>query len=692
MLTLPSRRILSAVVVTACLADAGPAWSRSDFSCHKAISRSVTRYQAAALESLVHCHGERSSGQKPLATDCNDVGTADLAGSLAEERQKRADRIRRACSASTPDLFARYPRCPAPTAASDDAGVTTGIDDVDELAECLVALSEDWIERLATGALGSPAAVLSSPHLDCQSAIGEETVRVLRTASKSRARCQRKQENALGELDYDDCAGPAGDSDGRIADALTSLRSRIASACDFNDGHVLGACGYDAASLETCVHDRIVEPLAGGLVAASLETPVTCPARAQLTIRSAGGPALASSGLDLGYLGTAHGMDVVDGFRVNVKLDDCNADCEDCQVSLDREAGACRCDSDSTIECSTVSGPDDACAGGMCHCSFGPPRPEHANGAPLCVIDRHQAGLSGSAAADGSFEIALELDSRVHVGPAQPRPCPVCDEDSIAGDGIADGECRGGPRNGLPCDAGGTHATFGSTSLDCMPEPGSRISGGLVRRLTLSTDSASLTAAIGNPAHCASGVCHCSYCSGDTSAACSLDAECAALGKGTCGAALTSNPSENVCTGGSANCADDGTGSGRCSSGPVDRFCDAFTEWDGRGLVPCVTNGDCNSNDCDGNGISSPGECGTCSLSVNRACFLPTIASHGTRGVFQARAGAVFCVPNSEPPPLFNFGSHGYPGPGRLQLDFDVDYYCEDGSTRFELPGGSSCP
>lgn len=692
MLTLSPRRILAAVVVTVCLAEAGPAWSRSDFSCHKAISRSVTRYQATALEALVECHGERSSGEEPLATDCNDVSTGDLAGRLAEKRQKRADRIERACSTASPELFARYPRCPTPTAASDDAGVTTGIDDAAELAECLLALSEDWIERIATGALGRPETVLSSPHLECQSAIGGEAVRVLRTATKSRARCQRKQENALAELDYDACAGPEGDPGGRIADALAALQFRIASACDFDDGHVLGACGYDAASLRTCVHDRIVEPLADGLVAASFELPGACPARAELTIRSAGGPARASSRLDLGYLGTAHGMDVVDGFRVNVKLDGCNADCEDCLVSLDREAGACRCDSDSTIECSTVSGPDDACAGGICHCSFGPPRPEHGGGTSICVIDRYHSGPSGSASADGRVEIALDLDSRVHVGLAQPRPCPICDEDTVAGDGIADGECRGGPRDGLPCDAGGTHATFGSTSLDCMPHPGSRITGGLVRRLTLSTDSASLTAAIANPAYCASGVCHCSYCSGNPSVACSLDSECGALNAGTCGAAVTNNPSENVCTGGPANCTDDGTGSGRCSSGPVDRFCDGFTEWDGRGLLPCSTNGDCNANDCNGDGIASPGECGTCSVSVDRACFLPTIATEGAPGVFDARAGAVFCVPNPEPPPLFNFGSHGYPGPGRLQLDFDVDYYCGDGSTRFELPGGSSCP
>jgi hypothetical protein len=179
----------------------------------------------------------------------------------------------------------------------------------------------------------------------------------------------------------------------------------------------------------------------------------------------------------------------------------------------------------------------------------------------------------------------------------------------------------------------------------------------------------------------------------DVSLGCSTNADCASAGAGTCGIDLAAaNPSQNECTGGAANCVDGGDGNATCSAGPVDRFCDGLTEPNGRGLLQCASNADCNANDCNADNVATSGECGACSLEVNRSCFGPTVSATGTPGVFHAEAAAVFCVPRygTSSPSLTNFP--GYPGPGRLKVDFDIDLYCADRTTRFELPGGSNCP
>jgi hypothetical protein len=690
-----SVRTLSAfVLVSVALADGLPAAAQSGGGprCHTAVARSITKYQAALFEALGDCHVARNAGEVPLATDCNDAVSGDLEGKVPRTAEKSVRRIARACRNEPADALDLYARCPTPVADADDAGETTGIDDAAELSACLLALTDAYMEQMAREIFGNPSALPDEAQRTCQAAIARSATRVIEAAARARNRCQRLQQRDQGELAYDACAGAAGDPDGRISGALAELEEAIDESCNFSDGHDLGACGFDAASLRVCVVGRVVGPLANGLVAAAQQLPGTCAPVAEITVNSGGGPKLAATRLDLGYSGSAHRMDLVDGFRFAVGLANCDEDCEGCEVSFDRESGNCRCQNDSTIECSTISGPDAACGGGTCRCSLGPPRPQNDTFLPACFIDRVTGPFEGSTAAAGQFEVAMQVNAQFHIG-SLTRPCPTCDQDPVANDGVREGTCHGGARNFLPCDRNGTHATFGSTSLDCMPSPGALLDFPHLRRIVVTSGASELTASITDPSFCEGEACHCSLCSGDVSLGCSTNADCASAGAGTCGIDLAAaNPSQNECTGGAANCVDGGDGNATCSAGPVDRFCDGLTEPNGRGLLQCASNADCNANDCNADNVATSGECGTCSLEVNRSCFGPTVSATGTPGVFHAQAAAVFCVPRygTSSPSLTNFP--GYPGPGRLKVDFDIDLYCADRTTRFELPGGSNCP
>src|SRR5690606_17432800 len=131
-------------------------------------------------------------------------------------------------------------------------------------------------------------------------------------------------------------------------------------------------------------------------------------------------------------------------------------------------------------------------------------------------------------------------------------------------DGVRGGTCNYGGEmggTGTTCDVNATSADFGPTSFDCQPSVGKNISGasGLQLALTFKSGSDSITASITGGA-CSTGTCHCLQCSGDSSIGCSSDADCAAVGAGTCTGGTESR--QNDCSG--LDCQDSGGNVGVC--------------------------------------------------------------------------------------------------------------------------------
>ena len=271
----------------------------------------------------------------------------------------------------------------------------------------------------------------------------------------------------------------------------------------------------------------------------------------------------------------------------------------------------------------------------------------------------------------GDAAISVGLSTAVAIGITQLQPCPTCDGDAVFNDGVRDGICNGGERNGLSCDANGTNPTFGSTSFDCraslfigQPLP--------PRTLNLTTGSATLsdTATTGAAACGLGGAlnCHCAVCSGDTTIPCNTDAECTAAGAGTCSSDGTAGTERlpNDCIDDAFVCSDSGDGiHGQCA-GKTDSFCDGVTRPDGTGFLMCATNADCDilASECGGSG------CGQCTLASQRPCFLPTIRANGSADRVSPLLVGVNCVAPSE---LGSINTAvGLPGPQRNSIRFSV--------------------
>jgi len=301
------------------------------------------------------------------------------------------------------------------------------------------------------------------------------------------------------------------------------------------------------------------------------------------------------------------------------------------------------------------------------------------------------------------------LKSVVATGEALTRPCPICagkcveptgsltDGDGCttdnacdsfvgAGDGVCDlrsekandgikaGVCIGGIDNGSPCDVHSFDRTFSplvgtGTSLDCRQALATDIST-LRLPIDLTTGSASLPfgTLCDGAAGTAGFTCACALCSGNTSVACNSDAECAAIGAGTCTAntAVGAERLPNNCVDDGLVCSDTGDGiNGVCSLTAPDTFCDGMLRANGEGFLTCGTDSDCDavSSQCNGN-------CGKCALSSPRRCFLDPIIATGVPDTTDPVLAAVFCIPPTVSDPV-NLAS-GTPGPARVTIDSRV--------------------
>ncbi|MEO7731709.1 MAG: hypothetical protein ABIY55_12105, partial [Kofleriaceae bacterium] len=186
--------------------------------------------------------------------------------------------------------------------------------------------------------------------------------------------------------------------------------------------------------------------------------------------------------LDSGWTGLAHNSTVVSDGKLTftVACSGTTRPCGVCNVSgpiqnLNADTGDInprRCSNDTSKKCTDST----ACtAPGTCEFFFGAPTPLSAGQIGTCVVNRIASAVTGTMNAEtGAFATTLSLRSSVYTGTFE-EPCPRCQGDGASNDGTAGGTCTGGTRSGQACDANGTSPvpSFGSTSLDCPPVPGS---------------------------------------------------------------------------------------------------------------------------------------------------------------------------------------------------------------------------
>lgn len=671
------------------------AQTSSEVACRNVISKNLAKFVSVAFKDISSCHRKRSAGKLPLSTNCNDLFSIPGTRSVtAYEKASKA--MLAACPDTLTGVLADFARCPSPHSILDNDGATDGIDTFQEASSCVLNLAATLANGAAATVLGKPTVLPGRGAARCQGALGRLLRKRIVTIGKVRRTCQSASDRNGGGLGYS-CATF---DDGTIAANLADFVEDVSTSCAVAQDELvpLGSCGQTPEQLVRCA-GGISTVLGGGLVAEAYELPSTCKLGFVLLSLNAGiGSMRTSTRFEIGYNGLGQGVDLLDDFRLATNLD-CDDDCVNCNVTLNpiktSPSSFCRCDSDPSIHCDTINGADaDDCGGGTCSCMFGPPLPLSTGGTPACVVNRFSADLLGTA--DGGTGLAattIREKAVVHLGISALTPCPVCENDPTANDGIHGGLCRGGMRDGLSCDQNAESPDFGPLSYECLPDPLSNVSGaGLALTFPLTSVDAPT---IGTNLVDAGRPVYCLQCSGDTSVGCSSDAECAALGIGTC-SSNTGSPAhanscdDNVCT------ASGPTGDGVCLANAPDHFCDGVTRQDGSGLLTCNDDADCAALD-----ASCPGgDCGSCSISQMRACFPNPLGAAGSdsalgavpsSGAYGADLVSTLCLPATADSAVND--SIGLPGPARMLINFDFLGRCASNPTlSYELPGGSNCP
>ena len=692
-------------------------------SCRSEIAGGLSRYVSSVAKLIVRCHQERSAGEIDLGIDCNDPAEAGVGGKLERAADSLRETIVEGCTTS-PDLLSSYTECPAPARSADDGGATTGIDDFGEVAACLAALGNVHVSRLFTDAEGDPSERILDPLRACQTTLGKGVTKIVRTVLGERRRCQAGADSAGGSVEYS-CDGD--DTRGRIARERTKYEDKTTKRCNFSSD-VLGklhACDDETAALVDCSrtsaddHASTLARLAYGLDDDGTATTTTlppsecgdtfptcggscaegstcvsfggtcscvvngtgpcAPATIIRQIHARYGTAPSITTLSTGWSGKALDVDVPDhtGDTIDVT---CDENCENCEIDLntdiDNPASICRCTSDLTQNCSVINGSDPVNCGSvdpLCRCYFGAPLALSSGGTPACVISRIRQDYAGTMnLRTGEWHDQIRLASVVHLGISQTAPCPTCEGDIKPNDGVRDGTCSGGVSSNA-CDENGAHLTFGPTSLDCMPASAANVSGtGLLIDLNASTGPQSLQAAL--PCQTPNGaLCPCRVCSGNGNLGCSSDAQCAAAGAGTCTDGGGAGVNLNACTNFQCN------SNGRCTTGPVDKYCDGIVHPDGRGFISCNADADC-----------APFSAGVCSVVDIRRCFPDPILTTGVADPYEASSSALFCIA-----PTSNAGINitgGLPGPGKYVLSFNADIRCQNNpDVVYEFPSGANC-
>jgi hypothetical protein len=671
-----SFRCLSALATVFVVASAQPSYALTDdeIACRDTISKYMGKYAKAVNKAIAGCHKLRNKGTLSSNYDCNDPVAADLKFKAAKAQSAAFNAITSQCPAA-PSVLGAFPRCPAPYQFDDDGGATTEMDTFGELYLCLVEHTREVTSTNAARVLGEPG-LLDDAQQKCHGTLAKGYNKVVDTIIKERSACQKDIDKNGGSLDFV-CA--AYDGKGKIAGALAKSFDKITGACsaaelgaaELSD---LDSCSDDLNDLPNCALADVAMKAGGGMGAMYWEFPGECPTSGSYDILTT----TSATDVDVGPTGSVQDMDPVLGYGGARYTIACDLDCANCATtSVSPAVDACRCNGNASIGCSINA--DCASFGGTCNCFYGPPAAWSAGGSSVCVQTHITAPMSGDLEpGSGDFALSIPIAARIFLGNGIFDPCPTCES----------GVCDGGARNGSSCSVDATDPTFGDVSYDCPPNLAQNISGsGIKTTIAYTTGTLSLPFALPCDGSLSGMNCACNTCTLDNQRACNTDAECSSAGAGTCRTGVGHGGyfrAPNQC--GDLICSPDPNGDpneGTCLNGPTDKFCDNALRANGEGLITCLDNADCAAlnSECPG------GNCGTCTLSQDRDCFLDPIVAEGEPGL---RVVGQNCLA-----PSTNAGVNaaiGLPGAYRIQQNISPKIFCDDGITPFELPGGSNCP
>jgi len=521
---------------------------------------------------------------------------------------------------------------------------------------------------------------------------------------------------------YSSCENGA-DTKGKAQDALDKAEESLDGACTGVTFTGMGTCGTDLASLKTCNETE------WGAFEDDSYAPVyeisyvnACPKSIRTTIyggcstEDTGGPACSggvgagnqsSTILSIGWTGFAHSIDIVDNYTLsgNVTCRGTVGSCGDCAVTgisqdNDQYAAFTRCKTDSSIPCTHPFSTDSVCMdtpgseaiSNDCGYALGPPLAVSTELTPTCSINFLRAQVTGTAnieSGEGSLNVKL-LTSVFSGENYSTQPCPLCRFDRIAKDGVKEGTCLGGSHDGDPCDVQGFDLTFArrdldtltspeGPSLDCPPINGKGI-GNLKIDLPLTTGQSSKFAQDPCEDPNQGMMCYCGVCQNGVGAdACDNDQDCDLLDNGIdddsdqCAAAAPgAKRLPNNCVGQACEAVGVNTDTGLCSvATDSDRYCDGAVRANGRGIIKCSADSGCDTysatpGTCDGN------DCGNCSISQTRSCFLDTIIVQGRPDTERPVLAGTFCLPPSPGSDAVNSVT-GTPGPGFVRTDSLVE-------------------
>ncbi len=645
--------------------------TENEASCRADLVKSFGKAVRAAQRAVTECHKLARQGEIG-GSDCNRPLEADFhtGRKLEQAVAKLAETIESGCSDAA-SVLAEFARCPSPGSGSDDGPPTSGIDSWDELSSCLPSLLYGVLGDAAEAALGDPDGPLDGDARRCHGAIAKSLGKVVDTTFRERARCQLALDKAGGPIGFE-CA--TADPSGKIGAAIDKALLKIESACADGAAQV-DSCATTAAGIADCAIGEHVSSAAGGLAALAWELPGVCPSSIAMRFEYD----LDEAETDLGWTGHHHDAAPGGEYDAAVYSLSCDADCTSCGGAPEPPADHCRCGGDASVTCSTNT--DCADPGGSCECYLSPPVHVSASSTPYCVLTPIESPMSGSiSTAYGPAELEVELRQRTYYGTGLAQPCPVC----------LGNVCEGGARDGLACTVDAVDFSFGNTSFDCPPLAGLNLTGqGTPQSVRLAVEHVSLAASLPCDAPYTSSSCPCSSCSLDNSVACTSDADCSTAGIGVCrtdGLHDGTTRRANSCEDGLCWSDSHASYEGLCTDDDDsndDRFCNGLLQANGRGVIACGNNADCEAYD-----LACPsGDCGDCTVVQVRECFLDPIEAGAEFGVL----GGVGCMVATNKPSLNSV--LGLPGPWRTRQPFSLHRpMCPDGVTPFDAPGGSNCP
>ena len=643
--------------------------------CQRTIGKETTKFFDAKMKALGKCQ------QAVLANGSGACPDSSASTSIAKAEAKKVDKICKACGGPDkvcggPDDLTRaqigfVATCPAvdpPGSTPACGGPVAALADIVACVDCVTGFKADCV-----GAAGAPGAGAYPP--ECNGGSGGTPTP---TPTSTPSNCGNNTIDA-GET------------------------------CDGSD---------DAACPGFCQPD------------CTCGAPCTLPNPLPVTVALAARPGV---DLDTGWSGISHDLPGVDDApTTSARLSGCDTNlssptCGQCNVTgpikYQGPANTCRCYNVANPDTSTLTSCDPeapACGGGQsCECFYGPPLPLSSGAVPVCVVNRFNGTFAGTVnvantgthAGKGASEV--HLISSVYNGLGATNPCPKCNGDVTARDGLAQGTCAGGARDGLPCDTAGLNVYFGATSLDCPPASAGNIGDLRVNFKPATTGTTTL--GTDRPCTATGGVpCFCNTCPTAASEPCNTNADCPGGlrcgGKRCLSGTKQGTPCANNSECPSSSCAVPGTPTqqsaclgapcelnpsdptnptdGICPEGPTDRAC---TLEPYRG---CSADVDCNP--------PPAGNCADClpdqiCTTVPRQCFVDPIVRTGTPGTRDSIVAATFCLPPTRSASINNVA--GLPGPGAVlqpTRTFRIGPLCGNGvvDTGETCDGGSdvSCP